>query len=101
MSILAHIGRAAQSLGLSESARTVVVAVAASTATCAVPIPLAGAPILISEQVAMMAAVPGFFKINIEVIAKPLGTRASRPQIFENAGRMPAYPGKALTVAHS
>ena len=39
------------------------------------------------------------FKHTREVIAKPLGTRASRPQIFENAGRMPALGAPASTPA--
>jgi hypothetical protein len=29
-----------------------------------------------------------------EVIAKPLGARASRPQVLENAGKIPVFPAK-------
>lgn len=44
----------------------VAVAVAATTATGAVPIPFADMPLLIGEQVTMMATICGIFKINIK-----------------------------------
>lgn len=42
------------------------VAVATATTTCAVPIPFADAPILIGEQVTLMALICKIFKINIK-----------------------------------
>lgn len=44
----------------------VAVAVAATAATGAVPIPFADMPLLIGEQVTMMATICGIFKINIK-----------------------------------
>lgn len=50
-----------------KSAETAVnVAVATATTTCAVPIPFADAPILIGEQVTLMALICKIFKINIK-----------------------------------
>lgn len=44
----------------------VMAAVAATTATGAIPIPFADAPLLIAEQVSMMVAINAIFKINVE-----------------------------------
>ena len=44
----------------------VLAAVAATTATGAIPIPFADAPLLIAEQVSMMVAINGIFKIDVE-----------------------------------
>lgn len=44
----------------------VAVAAAASAATGAVPIPFADAPLLIGEQVAMMATICGIYGINVK-----------------------------------
>lgn len=44
----------------------VAVAVAATAATGAIPIPFADMPLLIAEQVTMMASICGIFKINIQ-----------------------------------
>ena len=44
----------------------VLAAVAATTATGAIPIPFADAPLLIAEQVSMMVAINAIFKINVE-----------------------------------
>ena len=44
----------------------VMAAVAATTATGAIPIPFADAPLLIAEQVSMMVAINTIFKINVE-----------------------------------
>lgn len=44
----------------------VIAAVAATTATGAIPIPFADAPLLIAEQVSMMVAINAIFKINVE-----------------------------------
>lgn len=45
---------------------TVVLAVAATTATGAMPIPFADAPLLITEQVTMMATICGIYGIDVE-----------------------------------
>ena len=51
---------------LNEKAENAVaVAVAATAATGAIPIPFADAPILIAEQVGLMATICGIYKINI------------------------------------
>ena len=44
----------------------VAVAVAATAATGAIPIPFADAPLLIGEQVALMTTICGIYKINIK-----------------------------------
>ena len=44
----------------------VMAAVAATTATGAIPIPFADAPLLIAEQVSMMVAINTIFKINVQ-----------------------------------
>lgn len=44
----------------------VFAAVAATTATGAIPVPFADAPLLIAEQVSMMVAINGIFKIDVE-----------------------------------
>ena len=44
----------------------VMAAVAATTATGAIPIPFADAPLLIAEQVSMMVAINAICKINVE-----------------------------------
>ena len=44
----------------------VMAAVAATTATGAIPIPFADAPLLIAEQVSMMVAINAIFKINVQ-----------------------------------
>lgn len=44
----------------------VMAAVATTTATGAIPIPFADAPLLIAEQVSMMVAINAIFKINVE-----------------------------------
>lgn len=44
----------------------VAVAVAATAATGAIPIPFADAPLLIGEQVTLMATICGIYEINIE-----------------------------------
>lgn len=52
---------------LNEKAENAVaVAVAATATTGAIPIPFADAPLLIAEQVALMAAICGIYGINIE-----------------------------------
>jgi uncharacterized protein (DUF697 family) len=51
---------------IEKAERTVSIAAAAAAATGAVPIPFADAPLLIGEQVAMMAAIAKIFKINIQ-----------------------------------
>lgn len=51
---------------IEKAERTVSVTVMAATATGAVPIPFADAPLLIGEQIAMMAAIAKIFKINIK-----------------------------------
>ncbi|MDE7245490.1 MAG: DUF697 domain-containing protein [Oscillospiraceae bacterium] len=51
---------------LEKADNAVAVAVAATAATCTVPIPFADAPMLVAEQVALMATICGIFKINIE-----------------------------------
>ena len=44
----------------------VAVAVAATSATGAIPIPFADAPMMVAEQVALMATICGIYGINIE-----------------------------------
>jgi uncharacterized protein (DUF697 family) len=51
---------------LEKADNAVMVAVAATTATGAIPIPFADAPLLIGEQVAMMVAINTIFKIEVE-----------------------------------
>lgn len=51
---------------IEKAENAVAVAVAATAATGAVPIPFADMPLLISEQVAMMATICGIFHINLE-----------------------------------
>lgn len=51
---------------LEKADNAVAVAVAATAATGAIPIPFADAPLLVGEQVTLMATICGIFKINIE-----------------------------------
>lgn len=51
---------------LEKADNAVMTAVAATTATGAIPIPFADAPLLIGEQVAMMVAINAIFKIEVE-----------------------------------
>lgn len=51
---------------LEKADNAVMAAVAATTATGAIPIPFADAPLLIGEQVAMMVAINTIFKIEVE-----------------------------------
>lgn len=51
---------------LEKADNAVMAAVAATTATGAIPIPFADAPLLIGEQVAMMVAINAIFKIEVE-----------------------------------
>ena len=51
---------------LEKADNAVAVAVAATAATCAIPIPFADAPMLVTEQVALMATICGIFKIDIQ-----------------------------------
>ena len=52
---------------LNEKAENAVaVAVAATSATGAIPIPFADAPMMVAEQVALMATICGIYGINIE-----------------------------------
>lgn len=51
---------------LEKADNAVMTAVAATTATGAIPIPFADAPLLIGEQVAMMVAINSIFKIEVE-----------------------------------
>lgn len=54
-------------IALNEKAENAVaVAVAATAATGAIPIPFADAPIMIAEQVTLMATICGIYGINIE-----------------------------------
>ena len=46
--------------------KAVSVAVGTTAATCAIPIPFADAPILITEQVALLTTICGIYKINIK-----------------------------------
>lgn len=46
--------------------KAVAVAVGATAATCAIPIPFADAPLLITEQVALLTTICGIYKINIK-----------------------------------
>ena len=62
---------------LEKADNAVMTAVAATTATGAIPIPFADAPLLIGEQVAMMVAINAIFKIEVEKAAlKSLVTAA-------------------------
>jgi uncharacterized protein (DUF697 family) len=62
---------------IEKAERTVSIAVAAATATGAIPIPFADAPLLIGEQVAMMAAIAKIFNIDIKTDGlKALATAA-------------------------
>lgn len=49
-----------------DAENAVAVAVAATAATGAIPIPFADAPIMIAEQVALMATICGIYEIDIE-----------------------------------
>ena len=51
---------------LEKADNAVAVAVAATAATGAIPIPLSDAPLLVAEQVALMTTICGIFKINIK-----------------------------------
>ena len=51
---------------LEKADNAVMTAVAATTATGAIPIPFADAPLLIGEQVTMMIAINNIFKIQVE-----------------------------------
>ena len=51
---------------LEDADNAVAIAVAATAATGAIPIPFADMPLLIGEQVAMMASICAIFKIDIE-----------------------------------
>lgn len=51
---------------LEKADNAVLTAVAATTATGAIPIPFADAPLLIGEQVSMMVAINSIFKIEVE-----------------------------------
>lgn len=51
---------------LEKADNAVMAAVAATTATGAIPIPFADAPLLIGEQVAMMVAINTIFKIEVK-----------------------------------
>ena len=51
---------------LEKADNAVMTAVAATTATGAIPIPFADAPLLIGEQVAMMVTINSIFKIEVE-----------------------------------
>lgn len=51
---------------LEKADNAVMTAVAATTATGAIPIPFADAPLLIGEQVAMMIAINAIFQIEVE-----------------------------------
>lgn len=51
---------------LEKADNAVATAVAATAATCAIPIPFADAPMLVAEQVTLMATICGIFKINIK-----------------------------------
>ena len=51
---------------IEKAENAVMAAVAATTATGAIPIPFADAPLLIAEQVSMMVAINAIFKINVE-----------------------------------
>jgi uncharacterized protein (DUF697 family) len=51
---------------LRNAERAVTAAVAATAATGAIPVPFADAPLLIGEQVAMMAAIAKIFGLNIK-----------------------------------
>lgn len=51
---------------LEKADNAVAVAVAAAAATCAIPIPFADAPMLVGEQVTLMATICGIFKIDIQ-----------------------------------
>jgi uncharacterized protein (DUF697 family) len=62
---------------IKKAERTVNVAVAAATVTGAVPIPFADAPLLVGEQIAMMAGIARIFEIDIrEDGLKTLATAA-------------------------
>ncbi len=51
---------------LEKADNAVAAAVAATAATGAIPIPFADAPLLIGEQVALMATIAGIFKIDVK-----------------------------------
>ena len=51
---------------LEKADNAVITAVAATAATGAIPIPFADAPLLIGEQVTLMATIAGIFKINVK-----------------------------------
>ena len=62
---------------LEKADNAILAAVAAATATGAIPIPFADAPLLIAEQVIMMAAINSAFKINVSKdVLKSLATSA-------------------------